>query len=406
MNNQEVYNQALEMLKKGHSKEEALVKFASEREELAPLLEVSLGLLSMPRNIVPTPFMQRRYAMAKVKNYWFTWLHISKFAGVSMSAMLLISAFAVMGYQASKSGPGQILFPVKKQAEQLKLILAADQNAKANLQIEIAQHRLDEAQAIFSDPASNIEQKKAALTELSDQTTSAVAQVTAVAKSDPGSDKNHPLLSVLDSITQKQQNLLAAIKPDSQITPDASSAQQALNANTVALSQIKNSIVAATNTQVITSLSADPNAVVIYGQITQVSKDQITVEKVTFLFGGQTTIKDSAGNNLSLESLKSGLKVNVAGVKSQNTLIAQQILLISTDAAGSQPQVKGATTDKAASPTNDKPEGQTTTPTSIKKPETPNPAGSDLQATQPVTSDQGTASGGFILEDPTPQFVK
>src|SRR5689334_20954252 len=108
-----IFSQALDMLKKGHSKEEVLVKFASYREELAPLLDISSSLLSMPRNIVPTPLMQRKYAAVPVKNFWFAWLHVSKFAGVSMSVMFLVSALAVTGYQASKASPGQPLFAVK-----------------------------------------------------------------------------------------------------------------------------------------------------------------------------------------------------------------------------------------------------------------------------------------------------
>jgi len=392
MNNLDnIYNEALDMLKKGHSKEEVLLKFASVADELAPLLEISSSLLSMPRNIVPTPLMQRRYAVATVKNFWLTWLHISKFAGVSVSVLLLVSAVSVMGYQASKASPGQTLFAVRKQAEKLKLILATNQDAKADLQIKIAQSRLDQAQAIFNDPNSNLDEKKAALSELSFQTTSAIAQVSTVTKIDPTSEKSPPLLSVLDSITKKQQTLLETIKPDRQINTDTDSAIQALNANTVAISQIKQSVVAATNSQILASLSSQPNAVIVYGQITQVSKDQLTVEKLVFFFGGQTIIKDADGNNLSIESLHIGLKANVVGVKNQNSLLAQQILvspkLTPPVAAGSSTTTPGTLT------------GQTTTPTSLKKIEVDVIAQPALQE-----SGEGTASGLYIYESPEPQY--
>src|SRR5438552_397390 len=100
MNNlDDIYNQALDLLSKGHSQEEVLVKFAGHRNELAPLLEISSLLLAIPKNVVPTPLMQRKYAVAKVKSFWLTWAHVPKLAGVTMSIMLLVSAFAVMGYQ-------------------------------------------------------------------------------------------------------------------------------------------------------------------------------------------------------------------------------------------------------------------------------------------------------------------
>lgn len=405
-NSEEIYNQALDMLKKGHSKEEILVKFASERNELAALLDVSLGLLSIPKNLVPTPLMQRKYAAVPVKSFWLAWLHVSKFAGVSMSVMLLISALTVMGYQASKAGPGQALFALRKQAEQLKVILASDQDAKASLQIQLTQQRLDEAQAIFGDPTSNLEQKKAALSELSSQTSSAVAQVVAAAKNDPSPNKNNPLLSVLDNLTKKQKSLLAEIKPGSAISSDAQAAQLPLDENTAKLSQVKESVVAASNSQVLTSLSAEPNAVVVYGEITQLSKEQISIEKLTFNFGPQTSIKNDNGNDVDPAKLSLGQKAKVIGVKNQNALLAEQVLVTfeASQAAG-QPEVKGAAS--STPPASDPKAGsQSTTPTSLKKPELQTSLPTIGTGSPAADQSQGTASGLFIYEDPSPQFAK
>src|ERR1035437_7813344 len=106
MNNlDEIYNQALEMLKKGSSKQDVLLKFSQYQNELAPLLDISSILLSVPKNIVPTPLMRRKYAAVPAKSFWLAWLHISKFASVSVALMMLISAFSVTAYQVSKSTP-------------------------------------------------------------------------------------------------------------------------------------------------------------------------------------------------------------------------------------------------------------------------------------------------------------
>ena len=253
-NSEKIYNQALEMLKAGNSMEEVLLKFADASKDLGPLLSLSNELLAMPKNLVPTPQMKRKYALAPTKNFWLTWIHVSKFAGVSVSLMLLITALIGLSYQTLKSSPGQTLFAFKKSAEQVRVMLASNQD-KAGLQIEIAHKRLNEAQQIFNNPNSGIEEKKAALTELANQTSSAIAEVTTAAKNYPKSEKNPPLLDSLDSINHEQENLLAEIKPDNEIKNLASSALHTLSENTAKISEIKQSVAAADNEQVLVKLN-------------------------------------------------------------------------------------------------------------------------------------------------------
>jgi len=257
----DIYNQALELLKQGYSQQEVLAKFSEHKDQLSPLLSVSALLFSMPKNIVPTPLMRRKYAFAPTKNFWLTWIHISKFAGVSISLMLLVSAFVVTGYAASQSYPGQALFAIKKSEEKLQLLLATNQTQKANLEVQIAQSRLDAAQQIFSNPQSGAEQKNAALNELANQTSSAVAVVNTVAKSNPSANTNHPLISSLDTITTQQKTLLTQIKPeDSQVQTAAKSALAALDQNTQQLSEIKQSVAVATNDQAVAKLPPNKDA--------------------------------------------------------------------------------------------------------------------------------------------------
>jgi hypothetical protein len=418
MNNfDEIYNQALEMIKKGSSKEEVLVKFAQYRNELAPLLDISSKLLSMPKNIVPTPLMRRKYAVAPSKRLWLAWLHMSKFASVSVAVMLLISAFSITAYQASNSLPGKILFPLKKQEENLQLILASNQNQKASLQIQIAQNRLSAAQQIFNDPTSNTEQKTAALNELSAQTTSAVAEVNTVAATNPKSADSHPLLSSLDSITQGQKNLLSAIEPDSQIKTAANSALLALGNDTAKLSAIKQTIAVASNDQeALAKLSSDPNSVAAFGLISEATSSSITVEQITFNITSQTTIQDNSGGNLLPSDLQGGDKVSVVGEKSNNTLIAQQIFVTATSSDQSetattttdQPEVKTAATQTPSSSTS-------TTATStlaganLKKPSSQNSSSTQYyhnNSDAAAANDTSTVTGSFIIEPPSPQFVK
>jgi len=406
MNNlDEIYNQALDMLKKGHSKEEVLVKFAQFKNELSPLLDISFQLLTLPKNIVPTPLMRRKYAAAPAKRLWLAWLHVSKFASVSAGLMLLVSVLSVTAYQASKSVPGNALFALKKGEENFRLVLASNQNKKASLQIAIAQQRLNDAQQIFNDPASNADQKTAALNELSAQTASAVAEVNTVAATDPKSDASHPLLNSLDSITQQQKNLLTAIKPDSQIKNAANSALLALGSDTAKLSAIKQTIAVASNDQeALAKLNSDPNSVAAFGEISQASVTQITVEQITFIITSETAIQDSSGKKLLPSDLSNGNKASVVGEKNNNRLLAQQIFITnaSTDAA-----VAAQTSNSAAS---------TSASSTVSAVNTKKPAGQNSTTVQPAegsststAANPNTDSGSFILhqifDTPASQYV-
>jgi hypothetical protein len=395
----ENYNQAIEMLKKGRSKEEVLLKFAEAKNELAPLLEISAALLSVPKNIVPTPLMRRKYAEAKVKTIWLAWLHVSKFAAVSASAMLLVSAFSVTAYEASKSTPGNLLFALKQGEENLRLVLASSQNQKASLQVAIAQQRLDEAKQVFSDPGSNQQEQSAALAALSNQTASAIAQVNTVAAADPKSDINHPLLNSLENITSQQKTLLSQIKPDSQIKLAASSALAALNSNTAKISQIKQSIaIASSNQEALAKLSADPNSIAAFGEISRATGSQITVEQITFNVTSQTVINDGLGNTLAFSDLRDGEKASVVGEKNNSLLLAQQIFVTgsaSTSTASGTPEVKSAITQIANTATSTS-ASSTVQGAKITSGNTP----SNSTSTAP---DPNIDSVKTIFEDPSPQ---
>jgi hypothetical protein len=404
MNNiDEIYNQALEMLKKGHSKEEVLVKFAKFKNELAPLLDISSVFLSMPKNIVPTPLMQRKYAAAPAKRLWLAWLHVSKFAGASAALMLLVSALSVTAYQTLKSTPGNTLFPLKKQAENLQLILASSQTQKATLQVAIAQERLSDAQQIFSDPTSNTAQKTAAINELSAQTASAVAEVNTVAVADPKSVDSPPLLSSLDSITKQQQTLLSAIKPDSQIKTAQNSALAALGSDTAKISAIKQTIAVATDDQeALAKLSSDPNSVAAFGLISKATSTQVTVEQITFNITPQTTIHDEAGNSLLPTNLQNGDKASVVGEKNNSQLFAQQIFVTSVAVATTATSsVVTQSSETLASATA----SSTLATNSIKKSSTQNSTSTQIEQSNSASTnaDSGTVTGSFIIETPAPQ---
>ncbi len=380
-NNAEKLNTALQQLKQNPN-----LNLDADQSEISSLLKLSASLFNLPKNPVPTPLMNHRYATVKVKSLWFAWMHITRFAAASTAAMLLLSAFAVTGYAAYNSAPGQTLFAVKKSAEKLQMVLAYNQNQRASLQIEITQKRLNEAREIFQNPASNVEQEKAALTELTAQTSNAIAVVNTVTANNPKADNNHPLLSSLETITKQQQTLLKEIKPNGEINEATDTALVALNKNSAKISEIKQSIAIASNDQTLANLNGDPDSVAVLGKISTISKTGVTVEKTAFSINSQTIIKNAEGKIITVESLKPETKVSVSGKKDGETLVAKDILVINE--IGTEPEVKSASTTPDI-----KPSASTTSTSAISEP--PKPV---------VTPNQ--AQGLYIFEDPNPQFVK
>lgn len=380
-NNAEKLNTALEQLKKNPN-----FNLETDQAEISSLLKLSASLFNLPKNPVPTPLMNHRYATAKVKSLWYTWMHITRLAAASTTAMLLLSAFAVTGYATYNSAPGQTLFAVKKSAEKLQMVLAYNQNQKASLQIEITQKRLDEARTIFQNPTSNIQQEKAALAELTDQTRNAIEVVNTITANNPKADNNHPLLSSLETITKQQQNLLKEIKPSGEIDEAAGTALVALNKNSAKISEIKQSIAIASNDQTLAKLNGDPNSVAVLGKISSISKTGATVEKTTFSFDSQTVIKNAEGKIITSESLKPETKVSISGKKDGEILVAKDILVVNE--IGTEPEVKSASTTP-----DTKPSTSTTSSSTISEPVKP-------------TVNPNQAQGSYIFEDPNPQFVK
>ncbi|MDR3642106.1 MAG: DUF5666 domain-containing protein [Candidatus Doudnabacteria bacterium] len=420
MNSREdIFNQALAKLAAGHSKQDILASFNEANHDMSPLLDVSRMLLDMPKAIVPTPLMQRKYALSKTKLYWLKWSYTFKFAAVSSGLMLLLSAGAFTAYAARNSLPGNSLFALKRAEEKTQLIFAMDPQAKANLQIAFAQKRLDEAQQIFSNPSQNSQQAQtAALTELSSQTTNALAAAAGVTQTDPQAQSNKPLLNSLEDLTQKQQSLLKQIKSDKQIQTAAQTALTALNNNTKQLSQIKQAMTIADNSQALAQLNNTSTMVTVLGVINTIQNGKITVEKITFNTDPQTVITNNSGDMLRLSDLSAGQTVNAIGKPEQNMLVATQILL--TDGADSASGSTTTTTTIASIPgiaatTTAATESQ---PTATSTPGAKKVEGAftskngtttaESEATSTpmfnFTPDPNVATGGFIIEDPAPKF--
>lgn len=403
MNQEDIYNQAVAMLKAGHSVKEVLDSFPNAKNELAPLLELSQTLLSMPKGIVPTPMMQRKYALSRAKIFWLSWSHTLKFAAVSSSLMLLVSAGAFTAYAAKSSLPGHSLFALKRAEEKAQLIFTIDPQAKANLEIILAQKRLTEAQQIFNNPGQNNQQSQtAALAELSDQTSTALAAAAGITQTNPQAQSNKPLLNSLEDLTRQQQSLLKQIKSNTQIQAAAQTALLALNSNSKQLSHIKQAVSVADQSLGLAQLSATSTAVAALGKISAIGNGQMTVEKIVFSLDPQTVITDNAGDKLKFSDLTIGNTVNALGTPGKDSLVATQILVTDNSSPASLATVSGNSSTSTTTTVN-----SSSTAPSERKVESAFTSKLQTNTNTPAATpntDLNIATGGFIVETPDPQF--
>ncbi len=397
---EDIFDQALRELKNGDSVKEILSRYPQYSAELSPLLLLSETLFSLPKKSVPRPSMRRKFVLAPAKSWAFSsWLHITRFASVSMAAVLLLTGLAGTTYAALKSLPGEALFPLKKTAEKIQLQFTTDPLAKANMQVEIAQRRLSDAETVFSNPQKNSKQEIAALDELSQQTVEAAKTVQSVSANSSLTSNDHPLVQTFVDVTTKQQTLLNKIKNQQNVSVAVNTAQQA---NTEAKKVI--AVMAATNDKTsLIGLSGDPNSVAMSGTVTHVSADSLNVDKLNFLINSETTIVGQDGQAIQISKIASGTVVDIVGIKSNDLLYAKEIdVLGSGQKTSVSLQATSTTASEVKGASTTTPSSASSTKSTAKEPVLKKEPG--IQGTTTPAQDPNSAVGGFIPEDPIQQF--
>lgn len=368
-----------------------LLNLSKEEQEMLLLMA---ELKSIPVLNPPKAALRRKYALQAVKTPAFKTFIFSFRLALTMAIVVMLS----LAYSAVKSLPGEKLFAIKKTAEQLRVKFAASDIQKAYLQVQIAKKRVDEAQKIAAqgdnkDPKLEL----AALKELSHATELAARQVGTLP---PKSIRESPntLLASLEDVSQKEKDLVSSLTPAEDGNGGTEDVIALSLKNQSKVSAIKQSVEIAVAEEAIASLSSAPDTVVVSGQITQIAKNKITVEKTVFALNDQSVIVDASGHELKPSELKLGSKVAASGKKVENVLVALKITVLET-AETSEPtqssnepegEVKG---ENAVKPNS-------TTPASILK-----PALNESPQEEESQINPNTATGSFIMEDPSPQFV-
>ena len=245
-NLEQIFDKALLELKKGASLEDALLKCQPEQENLSENLELALRLAKIPKAQIPQPAMQRKYALVPVKTAWYFSLHVSRFVTVSMSILLLLSAGVGTGYAAWNSLPGEPLFAVKKNAEQLRIKFASTQVEKTNLQVELSKKRLTEARQALQDPSVKTEVAQASIKELEKQTQTTLNTAKSIAQENNGSKQAGSIINSLELLAKEQESLVKDVKTEEKKDVLAQ-AEETAKENVKQIAEVKKYISTASN---------------------------------------------------------------------------------------------------------------------------------------------------------------
>lgn len=375
-----ILEQALQEIRQGKTLREILDARKDSSLELEALLTTVSPLFNLPGKQIPEPARQRKYVLAPRPTVWLAWLHLTRFAGVSVGVILLISAVTTTAFATFSSLPGSALFSLKKGTEQLQLTLAQSQEAKADLQIKITQKRLNEAREVFSQQ-NGAEKEKAAISELLAQTKNAIEVTNELAIKNPEPEKNQTAVNILENITQQQQTLLKQIKPENGILEETKLALAQTQQNLDKVNIIKRYIATASKEESLTDLNG---LVKISGAAGQVSENKLVVDKYEIYFNDKTIIKNDSGA-LKQEDIKNMSLVEIkARPNAANQLVAQEIFVRQKDASGI---VKGISTTASS------------TEHTVS---TPKESASGTSTPPAPAADPNIASGNVIFEDPTP----
>lgn len=384
-----IVTESLERLRQGEDAFSVSQSYGDYANELLPLLQIADAIKQIPKQQLPTPHKQFRFAETHTMPYVLgRFFSLFRVAVIPISLVLILFGGHFVVQAAEHSLPGDLLYSLKRASETAQLNLTFDQQQKANLHVELTQKRLNEVKQAFD--TKNPETEAAAIAALKDQAEKTFAKVPQVAVANALTNKNQDLLNNLVAINKEQKSVLTSINA----TDDASSV------TTTALNVVKENsktlakIIATVNEQTLADL---PNKISITGDISSLKDNKITVEKNTFLINDQTFITNVDGSQLD-DLIDLTGHVTIVGTKSGQGLIAKQISMLAPETTPTATVPTPTKTD-AITPTV---KGTVTTKPSIEPAKVP-PTPETTSSPEPQPINQAT--GSFIIEPNTDQYA-
>lgn len=284
------------------------------QEELASMLALVSQVSTLPKKHVPTP-TKRRFYLEHQQNRSFATQFFSSFRMLSAVLASIVILISGTSFAAANSLPGETLFSLKKSFQQFRLTITSNPEKRADLQLEFAVQRLQDAKQALSENDS--EKSKAAIAELQTQTKAALKEVkVAVAIS----SNNTGIIEKAETIAKSQNTLVAQ--------SDTQGALENEEQTKTALHEIKK-IVAAANEE--SNAVINPAAKVeTSGKVKSIKDNTLVVGINTFQILNSTETFNKDGGLLTASDIQVGDTVKIlAHLKGQEN-IADTITVIST----------------------------------------------------------------------------
>jgi len=302
-------------------------------------------LASMPKtNSEPADFfrvrdqMLNRIAESPQKTFSFSWISIRIFpkalrvtAGVIGTLMILVSLTMGTAVAALQSVPGEAIYSLKKIVENVQLILTSDENKIANLQIQFANNRLDEIQAVLQKKddgeLSDQEVKKLVSETVKDlnDTTAAVAKTKV------------PKLAIITKLNDLSNKLkTASIQNEGELEVELEKViETAKISKEEAIKNLERAGLKVEN-KLITLVDSNKNEISASGKLTAVTESFISIGTAKFLINKDTEYVNGGFADLNIEA-----RVDIEGEIKDNKTYAVRVTIITE----TKPEVKGVDTN-------------------------------------------------------------
>jgi hypothetical protein len=277
--------------------------------------------------------------------------------GTAGTMLILISLSVGTAVAALQSNPGEAIYPLKKVVENIELKLTRDPNARANLQIQFANNRLEElseivarnkAGEISSDEAQKIVTET--LNDLRETTQAALSSTSKTTKAQP----KVTTLNKLVDLSNKQAAVLEPLISAANVNNEGEVKiilEEALESSNVTKEEaIKNIENAGLVVEEQPISIPQTNKVTANGEITFISRNVISIGTSRFLLTDDTKYINTTQDELKLKSA-----VEVSGEVKED----KQTYAVTITAITPTPVVEEETED----PTNEESENNENTQT-------------------------------------------
>ena len=145
---QDILQECLERLEQGESLETVLARYPTQRDELAPLLALTMQIRQSAPSFSESAKSRVRYQVygaararpaPRARPAWHTWL-----ARVAISALVVVLLGASAWVATAESAPGKPLFPARALLNEARAQRIADPRAALELHLQNAEERLED----------------------------------------------------------------------------------------------------------------------------------------------------------------------------------------------------------------------------------------------------------------------